>query len=75
MAVADARVVRDGERATAVIALAPPPAAVAYRIRVLARLARPDARSLPDAVRAHIGSGRVRDVDAPPYSRLRNEFP
>jgi hypothetical protein len=75
IAIADAPAVRDGERLVLVVPLDPPPGAIAYRVRVLARLLSADARSLPDAVRARIGSGSVRDGDARPHSRLRAEFP
>jgi hypothetical protein len=75
IAIADAPLVHDGDRALLTVALDPPPGAVAYRVRVLARLTNAGARSLPDAVRARIGPGRVRDADRRPYSRLRAEVP
>jgi len=50
-ALTDARFVRAGERATVEVALDPPAGAVAYRLRVLARLRAPEALSAPDAVR------------------------
>jgi hypothetical protein len=50
-AITDARYVRAGETATLEIALDPPPGAVAYRLRVLARLHTPEAVSAADAVR------------------------
>lgn len=49
---ADARPVRHGENALLEIHLDPPPGAVAFRLRVLARLRSADALSEPDAVRA-----------------------
>jgi hypothetical protein len=49
-ALTDARYVRAGETATLEIALDPPAGAVAYRLRVLARLRTPEALSAPDAV-------------------------
>ena len=55
-ALTDARYVRAGERTTFEIALDPPPGAVAYRIRVLARLRTPDALSAADAVRADLSA-------------------
>ena len=50
-ALTDARFVRAGETATVEVALDPPPGAVAYRLRVLARLRAPEALSAPDAIR------------------------
>lgn len=50
-ALTDARFVRAGETATVEIALDPPAGAVAYRMRVLARLRVPEALSTSDAVR------------------------
>lgn len=51
-ALTDARFIRAGETATVEVALDPPAGAVAYRLRVLARLRAPQALSAPDAVRA-----------------------
>jgi hypothetical protein len=51
-ALTDSRLVRLGETAMFEVALDPPPRAVAYRVRVLARLHVPDALSSADAVRA-----------------------
>jgi len=50
-ALTDAQYVRAGETATLEFALDPPPRAVAYRVRVLARLRAPQALSAPDAVK------------------------
>jgi hypothetical protein len=50
-ALTDARFVRAGEAATLEVALDPPPGAVAYRVRVLARLRTPQELSTPDAIR------------------------
>jgi len=55
-ALTDARFVRAGETAIVEVALDPPPGAVAYRLRVLARLRAPEAFSAPDAVRAIFSS-------------------
>jgi len=55
-ALTDARYVRAGERATFEIALDPPPGAVAYRVRVLARLRTPDGLSAADAVRVDLSA-------------------
>ena len=64
-ALTDARYVRAGETATFEIALDPPPGAVAYRVRVLARLHTPDALSTADAVR----------VDLSTHFRIASEIP
>ena len=53
-ALTDTRFVRAGETATLEIALDPPPGAVAYRLRVLARLRSPDALSAADAIRVDL---------------------
>ena len=53
-ALTDARYVRSGETATLEVALDPPPGAVAYRLRVLARLHEPDALSATDAIRVSL---------------------
>jgi hypothetical protein len=50
-ALTDGVFVRAGESTTLEVALDPPAGAVAYRIRVLARLRLPGALSAPDAVR------------------------
>jgi hypothetical protein len=64
-ALTDARFVRAGETATLEVALDPPPGAVAYRLRVLARLRSPDALSAADAVRVDLSA---------PY-RIPSEIP
>jgi hypothetical protein len=55
-ALTDARFVRAGETATLEIALDPPPGAVAYRIRVLARLHMSQALSAADAIRVDMSA-------------------
>jgi hypothetical protein len=55
-ALTDARYVRAGETATLEVALDPPPGAVAYRIRVLARLRTPEALSAADAIRVNLSA-------------------
>jgi hypothetical protein len=50
-ALTDARDVSSGETATLEVILDPPPGAVAYRVRVLARLREPNAFSAADAIR------------------------
>lgn len=63
-ALTDARFVRAGETATLEVALDPPPSAVAYRIRVLARLHMPQALSAPDAIRVDVSEPHriIRDI-------------
>src|SRR3989441_10048157 len=75
IAIVDARAVRDGEHAALVVPLDAPPGAIAYRVRVLARLSAAETRSSPGAVRARLGSGRDRDAHARTYSRRRGEVP
>jgi hypothetical protein len=55
-ALTDARYVRSGETATLDFALDPPPGAVAYRLRVLARLREPEALSAADAIRVSVSA-------------------
>ena len=57
-ALTDARYVRSGETATLELTLDPPAGAVAYRVRVLARLREPHALSATDAIRVSL---------SPPY--------
>ena len=59
LAVSDSAPVANGERALVSVELDPPVGAVAYRIRVLARLFEPSGRSSDDAVTAvlHAASG------------------
>jgi hypothetical protein len=68
-ALTDARYVRAGETATLEIALDPPPGAVAYRLRVLARLGEVDAISAADAIRVEI-SAPYRVAAEIPVTRL-----
>ena len=55
-ALTDASFVHSGETTTVEVALDPPPGAVAYRLRVLARLRAPLLLSASDAVRAMFSS-------------------
>jgi hypothetical protein len=55
-ALTDARFVRAGETATVDVALDPPAGAVAYRIRVLARLRAPQPRSKSDAIHVQLST-------------------
>jgi hypothetical protein len=64
-ALTDARLVGAGDTATLEIALDPPPGAVAYRLRVLARLRAPDAISSADAVRASLSPAYPRPAPFP----------
>jgi hypothetical protein len=65
-ALSDARFVRAGETATFEAALDPPHGAVAYRVRVLARLRAPEALSRADAVRATLSAPFFRVLGFPP---------
>ena len=71
LATSDSESVTAGRRALAAIALEPPPGAVGYRIRVLARLTVAGGRSADDAVTAVL---RTLPIGArplgPTYSRL-----
>jgi hypothetical protein len=68
-ALSDARLVQAGEIATMEVRLDPPPGAVAYRVRVLARLRIPNALSSADAVRATL-SDSFAPGSAFPLTRL-----
>jgi hypothetical protein len=68
-ALTDARLVGAGETATFEVALDPPDRAVAYRIRVLARLRASQAVSSPEAVRATLSAPFYR-LTGPPLTRL-----
>jgi hypothetical protein len=69
-ALTDARFVRAGETATLEIALDPPAGAVAYRLRVLARLRVPEALSAADAVRVTLSAPFLRPAAFPPTRLL-----
>jgi hypothetical protein len=68
-ALSDARFVRAGETATLEVALDPPAGAVAYRVRVLARLRAPEALSSADAIHVNV-SQLYRITREIPESRL-----
>jgi hypothetical protein len=68
-ALTDARYVRAGETATLEIALDPPSGAVAYRLRVLARLGVADSVSAADAIRVEM-SAPYRIAPEIPVTRL-----
>ena len=70
-ALSDARLVSAGETATLVVMLDPPPGAVAYRVRVLARLVVPGALSTPEAIRVRLSSPIAR----PPLFPLTRLLP
>ena len=67
LAVADSAPVSAGARGVVAVALDPPPGAVAYRIRVLARLTDPRDVSASDAVTARL---RIARAGARPAGRL-----
>jgi hypothetical protein len=69
-ALTDARFVRAAETATLEVALDPPAGAVAYRIRVLARLRMPQALSAPDAVKVTLSAPFLRPARFPPTRLL-----
>jgi len=69
-ALSDARFVSAGETATLEVALDPPAGAVAYRVRVLARLRTPDALSAADAVTVTLSARYVRPARVPPTRLL-----
>jgi hypothetical protein len=69
-ALTDARFVRAGETATLEVALDPPVGAVAYRVRILARLRTPQALSAADAVTATLSAPYVRSTVFPPTRLL-----
>jgi len=64
-ALTDAAFVRAGETTTLEVALDPPAGAVAYRVRVLARLRTPESLSAPDAVRVTVSRPFLRTVTFP----------
>src|SRR5207245_6988678 len=65
-ALSDARFVRAKETAMLEVALDPPAGAVAYRVRVLARLRTPDPLSAADAVTVTLAARYVRPARVPP---------
>lgn len=67
LATSDSEAVNAGERALVAITIEPPPGAIAYRVRVLARSAAPEGRSADDAVTAAL---RI----APPGTRPLGSF-
>jgi hypothetical protein len=71
-AIADSTIVRSGEQDAVVVTLDPPAGAIAYRLRVLARLEPGVARSRDGAILV----GPLSDVRvAPEYTRLLAEGP
>ena len=64
-ALTDARFVRAGETATFEVTLDPPAGAVAYKVRVLARLRTPEALSGTDAVRITLSAPFLRPAGVP----------
>jgi hypothetical protein len=70
-ALTDARFVVAGETVTLEVTLDPPPGAVAYRVRVLARLVAPSAVSMPEAIRVRLSPPAAR----PPLFPLTRLLP
>jgi hypothetical protein len=71
IAIADSEAVAAGEGRVLFLALDPPPGAVAYRVRVLARLRVGAEGSREDAIRARVTVvGRAASGFGAPYSRL-----
>lgn len=70
LGLSDSAAVGAGARALVAVPLDPPPGAIAYRIRVLARLADPSARSADDAVRARLRIANGADGCSGLLSRL-----
>ena len=64
-ALSDARLVRAGETSVLEIALDPPAGAVAYRLRVLARLYAPVGTSADEAIRVLLASAGRRPTGVP----------
>lgn len=69
-ALTDARYVRSGETTTLEVTLDPPAGAVAYRVRVLARLREPDAVSAADAIRVTLSPPHGVTARIPPTRLL-----
>jgi hypothetical protein len=69
-ALSDAQLVPAGEAVTMEVTLDPPPGAVAYRVRVLARLRAPDALSAADAVQATLSGVFASGSSFPPIRLL-----
>jgi hypothetical protein len=69
-ALTDARYVRAGETATLEVALDPPASAVAYRVRVLARLRTREALSTADAVTVTLSTPYSLHLRFPPTRLL-----
>ena len=69
-ALTDARFIRVGETAKVEVALDPPAGAVAYRLRVLARLRTPEALSAPGAVRVTVSPPFFWPAAVPPTRLL-----
>jgi hypothetical protein len=71
LATSDSAPVTAGQRATVALALDPPPAAVSYRVRVLARLVDPGGRSADDAVTAVL---RIAHGSARPFGSVSSRL-
>ena len=74
MEIVDSAFVHIGEKRPLTIAFDPPPGAVAYRVRVLARLSPGAPASATDAIRV-ASDGDPVSVGRRPYTRLRPDGP
>ena len=76
IAIQDSAVVRAGDGARLTVLLDPPAGAVAYRLRVLGRLAAGSAVSQADAIRARwVGGALQRPRERPAFTRLLSVDP
>ncbi len=76
LAIQDSTLVRAGDGARLTVVLDPPPGAVAYRVRVLGRLAAGTPVSRTDAIHARwVGGALERGGERPAFTRLRSDDP
>jgi hypothetical protein len=76
LATIDSAFVRVGQERRIRVELAPPPGAVAYRVRVLGRLATGAAISRPDAIRVRwVGGAAEQGLPRPSLTRLLTDLP
>jgi hypothetical protein len=74
LAIQDSDIVRGGAGARLTIELDPPPDAIAYRVRILGRLAPGGGRSRADAIRARWATAG-RGPERPVLTRLLSDLP
>ncbi len=74
MAIADSQLVRVGEGRVLTVTFVPPEGAVAYRVRVLARVSPGALASSGDAIRVR-PAGRLLPAGRRPYTTLRPDAP